>query len=41
MAVEVTIIVRFEHSPAGGALEQLIEDMYDDAIVLEVEEEDV
>ena len=41
MAVELTIVIRFEHPPSHTLLANLIEDAFDDAIVLETEEEEI
>ena len=41
MAYEITIIVRFERMPDVRELTNVIEDAYDDAVVIETEEEAV
>lgn len=41
MAVEIHILVRFERSPNPRELANIIEDAYADAIILEIEEEEV
>ena len=41
MAAEVTIVIRFERTPTDDALRRLVEDEYEDAIILEIETEAV
>ena len=41
MATEVTILVRFERAPNLGEIVRVIEDTFDDAVVIEWDEEEV
>lgn len=41
MAVEVTVVVRFEHPPDEQEVRNAVEDSFDDAIVIEYMEDGV